>query len=276
LELPRYFINHTEHLPDVYIKKYESKTNSTREKISLTHHLISFIIEGKKELIHNNTSQSVPEKHYILAKSGNCLMTERCSTNEKYSSFLIFISDSFLDKLSNKYNTKIDFSKEYNYSNAFITLTFDDFIKYYLESFQEIISKKETSKEIIEFKTEELLLYLANNKKINLYQLFQVQKNRQFKNSIENNIFSELKLEEIAFLCHMSLSTFKRTFFKIYNTTPSKWIQEQKLEKSAYSLKYENKNPTEIYYEYGYKSLSSFTQSFKKKYGVTPKKYKTR
>ncbi|WP_445721650.1 helix-turn-helix domain-containing protein [Flavobacterium sp.] len=276
MELPRYFINHTEHLPDVYIKKYESKTNSTREKISLTHHLISFIIEGKKELIHNNTSQSVPEKHYILAKSGNCLMTERCSTNEKYSSFLIFISDSFLDKLSNKYNTKIDFSKEYNYSNDFITLTFDDFIKYYLESFQEIISKKETSKEIIEFKTEELLLYLANNKKINLYQLFQVQKNRQFKKSIENNIFSELKLEEIAFLCHMSLSTFKRTFFKIYNTTPSRWIQEQKLEKSAYSLRYENKNPTEIYYEYGYKSLSSFTQSFKKKYGVTPKKYKTR
>ena len=51
MELPRYFINHTEHLPDVYIKKYESKTNATKEKISLTHHLISFVIEGKKELM---------------------------------------------------------------------------------------------------------------------------------------------------------------------------------------------------------------------------------
>lgn len=275
MELPRYFIDHTEHLPDVYIKKYESETNATKEKISLTHHLISFVIEGKKELMHYNTSQSVPEKHYILAKSGNCLMTERCSTNEKYSSFLIFISNSFLENFISKHQSNSFFSKEYKYDNAFITLPFDDFINYYLESFQEIISRKDASNEIINFKTEELLLYLLNNKKLKLSQLFTIQKNNQFKNIIENNLFSELKLEEFAFLCNMSLSTFKRNFFKTYNTTPNKWIQEQKLEKSAYSLKFENKNPSEIYFEYGFKSLSSFTQSFKKKFGITPKKYKT-
>jgi hypothetical protein len=40
------------------------------------------------------------------------------------------------------------------------------------------------------------------------------------------NVHSNLKLEEIAFLCNMSLST-KRHFIVEYNEAPGKWLQDK-------------------------------------------------
>ena len=42
------------------------------------------------------------------------------------------------------------------------------------------------------------------------------------KSVVESNVHSNLKLEEIVFLCHMSLSTFKRHFTTEYNQPPGK------------------------------------------------------
>ena len=95
----------------------------------------------------------------------------------------------------------------------------------------------------------------------------------RLKNIVENNIFSKLTLEELAFLSHMSLSTFKREFKKLYNCSPSKWIQEKRLEKSAEMLRNKKERPIDVYASIGYESLSSFTQSFKHKFGITPKQY---
>jgi transcriptional regulator GlxA family with amidase domain len=49
-----------------------------------------------------------------------------------------------------------------------------------------------------------------------------------FKNVVESNVHSNLKLEEIAFLCNMSLSTFKRHFIVEYNEAPGKWLQDKR------------------------------------------------
>jgi transcriptional regulator GlxA family with amidase domain len=49
---------------------------------------------------------------------------------------------------------------------------------------------------------------------------------------IESNVHSNLKLEEIAFLCNMSLSTFKRHFIVEYNEAPGKWLQDKRLQRA--------------------------------------------
>ena len=96
-----------------------------------------------------------------------------------------------------------------------------------------------------------------------------------FQEVIENNKLNRLTLSELAFLCNMSLSTFKRTFEKQFHISPSKWFQERRLEYSAILLKSERKRPTDIYLEVGYDSLTNFIQAFKSKYGVTPKQYQS-
>jgi AraC-like DNA-binding protein len=87
------------------------------------------------------------------------------------------------------------------------------------------------------------------------------------------NLKKNLKLEELAFLCNVSASTFKRKFVKLYNETPARYFLRKKME-MAKVLLLENANPIEVYYQVGYESHSSFSQSFKQMYGLSPKDFK--
>ena len=94
-------------------------------------------------------------------------------------------------------------------------------------------------------------------------------------NVVENNTLNKLTLQELSFLCNMSLSTFKREFSKQYQMPPSKWFQEKRLEHAAFLLKNNSKRPSDIFEEIGYETLSNFTQAFKLKFGLTPKQYQS-
>lgn len=68
----------------------------------------------------------------------------------------------------------------------------------------------------------------------------------------------------------MSISRFKRKFFEIYNSPPSKWIKDKKLEYALSLLKTKNLKVKEVAYECGFDKPSTFSKLFKYKYGVLP------
>ena len=90
---------------------------------------------------------------------------------------------------------------------------------------------------------------------------------------VENNVYTNLSMEELAFLCNMSLSTFKRKFEEVYGTPPARWFHLKKMQQAAFLLKHRNVKASEIHHELGYENLSSFVQAFKKEFGKTPKVY---
>jgi len=83
-------------------------------------------------------------------------------------------------------------------------------------------------------------------------------------------VHSNLKLEEIAFLCNMSLSTFKRNFTAEYKVSPGKWLQDKKLQRAKDLLESGHLKSSDIYLEVGYNNLSNFSIAFKNKFGVSP------
>ena len=87
-----------------------------------------------------------------------------------------------------------------------------------------------------------------------------------------HNGYSNLKLEEIAFLCNMSLSTFKRHFINEYKTSPGKWLKDKRLEKAKETLEQKKLKPSDIYLNFGYNNLSNFSIAFKNKFGFSPNK----
>ena len=86
---------------------------------------------------------------------------------------------------------------------------------------------------------------------------------------MKSKVHSNLKLEEIAFLCNMSLSTFKRHFVNEYNVSPGKWLKNERLQKAKEMLE-QGEKPSEIYLDFGYNNLSNFSVAFKNKFRISP------
>ena len=127
-------------------------------------------------------------------------------------------------------------------------------------------------------KFEELMLYLLEKFPLQVLS-FRSSIGKDFddleiRKAVEANVAQPISLEELAFLCNVSLSTFKRRFQKIYGTSPSKWMLQRKMEIAKNLLAHHNEKPSEVYRKIGYENHSSFAQSFKQTYGVTPKEFR--
>lgn len=95
----------------------------------------------------------------------------------------------------------------------------------------------------------------------------------RFRKAAESHITTPISVEELAFLCNTSLSTFKRKFFNIYGTSPQRWLTRQKIQLAANLLKQPHERPGSVYEQVGYSSQSGFILAFKKECGMTPKEY---
>ena len=124
-------------------------------------------------------------------------------------------------------------------------------------------------------KFEEILLYLIFKYEQSfidyLHSLITHEIKSPFKTVIENNAISNLKMEEIAFLCNRSLSTFKRHFITEFQENPGKWIQKKRLLYAKEQLEHKKCKPSDIYADIGYTNYSNFSTAFKNEFGINPK-----
>lgn len=259
----------------VQIFNYLSSKEISKQQIILNQNTISFLIEGNKEVFFDNSTFSIDNSKFLIMKSGNCLMTEKLSNIQNYRSVLLFFTNEvllrFIQKINlNKKNGISEYKSVYSFK-------YDDFIRRFVNSLLDITKlSKEIQKKLLEVKFEEIMLYLTETNGTNfLYSLIENTNNtkQRFIQTIESNKLNKLTLKELAFLCNMSVSTFKREFEKNYYESPIKWFQNQRLEYAHYILDNEQKSSSEVFYEVGYESLSSFIQAYKAKFGITPKQH---
>jgi AraC-like DNA-binding protein len=95
----------------------------------------------------------------------------------------------------------------------------------------------------------------------------------EFKDTINNNLYSNLSVEEFAHLCGLSVSSFKRKFKEVYNESPKKYVSKRKLLKASKLLISGNLRISDIAYDCGYETISTFNRSFKTHFGQSPSEY---
>lgn len=257
----------------VQVVDYHTSREVSKQKIILNKNTFSFLMEGAKEVVFENSSLSIDNSKFLILKSGHCLMTEKLSATSNYRSVLLFFSTEMILKFIRKLENinKIE-SSTYPSVCAF---SYDPFIKRFVNSLLDISQLSTPIKsKLLEVKFEEIMLYLMEKYGTDfLYSLITNSNDviQKFIRTIESNQWSRLTLKELAFLCDMSVSSFKREFEKHYSESPIKWFQNKRLEYAYHLLHHEHKSASEIYFEVGYENLSSFVQAFKSKYGVTPK-----
>lgn len=132
--------------------------------------------------------------------------------------------------------------------------------------------------DLLELKIKELVLLLVQTKNaasiLELVTDLYSSRNINIKNIIDLHKHSNLSIEELAALCSLSLSAFKRAFKKIYNDNPTHYFINEKLRKAKELLTISDLSIGEIAYESGFNDPLYFTRLFGKKEGVTPSNYR--
>lgn len=263
-----------ESIQSVQIFDYCSSKEIAKQQIILNQNAFSFLIEGNKEVVFDNSTLSIDNSKFLIMKSGHCLMTEKLSNSRNYRSVLLFFSNEILLKFIRENDLNRNELSEYKSVYSF---KYDEFIQRFINSLLDISNlSKNIQKRMLELKFEEITLYLSEIYGTEfLYSLSEKSNDisQKFIQTVETNWMSKLTLKELAFLCNMSVSTFKREFEKHYAESPIKWFQNKRLEYAHHLLYKQQKSSSEIYLEVGYENLSSFIQAYKSKYGVTPKQH---
>ncbi len=270
--IPDLFIQKSEALPEILVHDFRMTTGNVKSKVNLRMHMFSFLQIGKKQVHFAETSVTVDKNQSILTTKGNCLWTELIDTENIYYCKLFFFSEKVLKDFLQKHNFNLP---EALGENPFFIIENDNYISAYIDSLSAIGNDQlQKNDSLIKIKFEEILLYLSGkygNQFISFLQSLIQEKNSSFREVVERHVYSNLKVEEIAFLCNMSLSTFKRYFKHEFKASPGKWLLDKRLEKAKILIEQRDVKASDVYLEIGYNNLSNFSTAFKNKFGISPK-----
>lgn len=263
---------------EISIIRYRSAKPPARAMVTLPRNLITFLLDGEKTVHFAGAQVNVQPHQFVMLTAGNCLMTEKVAAPKAdYHSILIFFDNQFLSGFFDRHASLINRQAKADHL-PFLLFEKDQFLINFTCSLDSIlISEKAIHPLLQKIKLEELLVYLAIHYPEQVQQLrnmhYEADDDLLIRQAVTSHITSNVTVEELAFLCNMSLSTFKRRFARLYGNSPNRWLLEKRMEKAAEMLRNNDRNASEIYAELGYENLSSFIQSFKQIYGITPKQY---
>lgn len=239
-----------------------------------------YAVNGKSSIIGAQTSSNLNKGESVIMKCGNYINKwEESNAKEPYEAVGIHFYPEVLQYVYS--NDLPQFLKQENQKGlkAINTLKADKLISQYIDNLIYYFENPElVNEEIIILKLKEIILLLtksnsAPNVVAILKDLFNPQE-LDFKSVIKQNIYNNLSLEDLALLCNMSLSTFKRKFNQIYDASPAKYIKIKRLEKARELIEISTKSISEIAFQSGFNDAAHFSKSFLSHFGVSPSDWK--
>lgn len=261
----------------VIIRSHQATSNSANNKSIIHQNMVDIVIAGKKTIIDVYNITSLEAGELMILSKGSSLISQALPKQGLFHNLVIYFTNEVFAEFWIKYTTGNNESAKGISNQPFITYRQDEFINNYINSVLLLLkSPSKFSDEFKQIKLEELLLYLLHTDPGKLQSLSVIAKNNedmQFRKAAESHVTSPISVEELAFLCNTSVSTFKRKFFRIYGTSPQKWLTQQKMRIAANLLKHPHERPGSVYEKIGYENQSSFILAFKKQYRMTPSEY---
>jgi AraC family transcriptional regulator, exoenzyme S synthesis regulatory protein ExsA len=258
--------------------EFTCMTEETRFGIWSDTNYFAFISSGKKIWRSIYHSYEVNDGDIIFVKKGANLKHQ--FFDDDFCAVFLFIPDDFIKEFLKKNQAFLDTpQKDLSGQDSVIRVDNDELLKSYYQSVRSYLSLSELpNKQLMLLKFEELLLSLFANKKhqhLTDYFISLCQSQKYHLNRVmEENFAYNLKIENYAQLCHMSLSNFKRFFKQTYNTTPAAWLQLRKLDLARHLLLTAELPVNQISFDCGFEDASHFIRVFKQRYLLTPHQYR--
>ncbi len=235
-----------------------------------------YVMSGKKKWKSLHAEYMVYAGDAIFVKKGANIIHK--FFEEDFCALIIFVPDHFIknvihDNASNSLKDTIE------NTDAVITLRLDEVLRTYFQSlFAYFRQEQAPPKNLLEIKFRELILNLAssgqNRPLCSHFKSLCHESKSSLREIMEENFAYNLTLEEFARLSGRSLTTFKRDFAAIYNSSPGKWLLQKRLEYSKFLLETTDKNISELTFESGFENTSHFIKVFRQSFGTTPLQFK--
>ena len=132
--------------------------------------------------------------------------------------------------------------------------------------------------DILELKVKELILILLQSKNagsitdllVDLFTPHEVN----IKAIVQRHLYSAITVRDLAGLANMTLATFNRRFFEIFQDTPANYIKTRRLERARELLRVSSLSIGEIAFQTCFNDVPHFSRSFKQRFGVSPASYR--
>lgn len=263
---------------EVIIRPYESAQDTVRNRIVLHYNMLNLLLDGRKTIVQAAGTTTVYHDEILLLASGNCLTSELLSDAGRFRSIIIYFSNAVLADFYVRHAAHLRPTDASGTGRSLVTFAKDAFIRNCIESLRLLLDAPAPLPAAIQrLKLEELLLYLLHTAPAALgaFQLspYSEPSALELRRVMETHVHQPVTIAELAFLCHMSVSTFQRKFAAIYGVSPQKWLLQQRMQRAA-TLLQGQQLPGEVYQQVGYESHSSFSEAFRKHFGVVPSAFK--
>ncbi|NRB53721.1 MAG: helix-turn-helix transcriptional regulator [Saprospiraceae bacterium] len=236
-----------------------------------------YINKGSYQTIEANGIFKVGEKEALLKKCGNYISYFPSSEEQVYAEAIAvyfhtdIIKSIYSNEMVDFFNKSKERSTPKKLANELIEKYVNNLIVY-------LDNPSLIDEELAALKFKELILILMKSQHSDSIQtffadLFNYQE-LEFKTIIENNIFNDISIEELAFICHKSLSSFKRLFKATFNETPARYIKRRRLEHAAQLISTSAENISHIACDCGFNDPTTFSAVFSNQFGVSPTTYR--
>jgi AraC family transcriptional regulator, exoenzyme S synthesis regulatory protein ExsA len=274
--LPDQLPGYTPNTPVFYYHHInDAQTNNSR--LHLTMPCISIGINGTKKLQTTKGVEVFGQDDLIIYTPGNYFSYQNTDTDKShpYRSLMIFFDPQVIADLARQLGDANTISQHAGSDSYYISLRGNAYVSGFGRSILDLLSQKHSFTDSLKkIKLLELIVYL-NGILGNFITEGQIHSkelsDHLLRKVIEDRHHGSLSLEDFAFMCNMSLATFKRSFARIYGTSPGKWMRDKKLVWAEEQIRKFQRLPKEVYREAGYHDYSSFSYAFKQKFGVSPR-----
>lgn len=247
----------------------ESKTGT----LFLEDHMLLFVLNGTYTVRFGNQVHTVRKDEMVLLQKSIVIEYEK-SGEDGSENLLDYMMFFLKDEILN------DFIKMANVMPAYPSvmvpisvLSVNERLIHFMESLKLMIKEPDRiNPGLIKIKLLELLFDLADADDKLLFQFLQIKRKekRHITEIIEENLFNPVSLNDLAYLSGRSLSSFKRDFQSIYNTSPLQWIRNRRLDRAKELLANSALSVTDVCYSTGFENVAHFSKVFKKRFGMSP------
>ena len=258
--------------------EYKCIMEETKFGIWSDHNYFAYIISGRKMWKSIFHDYEVHQGDILFIKKGANFTHQ--FFDDEFCAIFLFLPDDFIKSFLQKNPHFIKEAKNKSLNpEPIVHLTPDELLESYFSSVASYLSlSKKPNEQLLKLKFEELLLHVCTNvhyQQLKDYFVSLTQNQaHQMSYVMEANFAYNLKLEDFARLCYLSLSSFKRLFKQLYKTTPAHWIKQRKLDLARKLLVTSDLAISQISLQCGFEDTSHFIRVFKSNYKITPHQYR--